>query len=392
MKKIYFLLLPILLISACNEPKIDQEITIRTVKVNDRSDEVLMSTLIDTINVIPLDNQELIGSVNEILWTPERIIILDSKKTKKVFIYDLAGKLINSIESGTGEPGKFVWPYASTLSLDEETFYLISDRTKHLLQYDMQGELLNDFDISHLGQVNDMIATERGFAFSAKPDSQPTQNIIFTDSNFQITGGIDAADYYDQLPFLSGGATNSFYPSESSGHFYFKELMSNTILEIENEKVLGIHYLDLPDSYEVDYSITGRSIPEVLEYSRENGLVKLNENHVNFGSNFIIDLSNSGRGTLGLWNLKKSRLNFVSNLKNDLSVLIDIGAVWGTYNNSPGKLVTALEAPIMTKLLESVDYSQSSYVSIFETLNITNEDNPVLIVYELNENFAWPFD
>lgn len=392
MKRLVSLIVYGLLISSCGQRIQEEGVDILPIKVDDRSEEILMSTLVDTVRVIALDNTELVGSVDEILWPTERIIILDSKRTKKVFIFDSKGTLVRSIDSGSGEPGKFVWPYAPTLSFKGDSFYIISDRTKMILEYDLDGSLLNEFNISELGQVNDMIALENGFAFSTKPDSQSGVNIIFTDPQFNPISDIRTGDFYDEPLFISGGATNSFYSTEETGRFFYKDLMSNKLLEIRNKKVVDVLNIDLPDSYEVDYSKIGRSMPDVLEAARSQGLVKLNDNHVNFGKFMIIDLSNSGIGTIGILDKENLRLKFVSNLKNDLSILIDLGAVWGPYNNTQGKLVTSIEAPIMTRILGTVDYSGSPYAPIFDNLLVESDDNPVLIVYELKRDYHWPFD
>jgi len=392
MKRYLILLIASLSLISCAEQQVETSIKIQTIKVDDRAEELFMSSLVDTVKFISLDNRELVGSVDQILWTEDRFLILDSRRTKKIFIYTIDGKLINSIESGSGEPGKFVWPYAPTLSIDEKSFFVVSDATKRILQYDMDGGLLVDSDISHLGQVDDMIATNNGFAFSLKPDSQRSANIVFTDRNFQITGEVKASDFYEQLPHLAGGATNSFYPGNELGHFFYKEVMTNMIFEIQQEKVIGVIEIDLPDSYEVDYSKVGRSISEAIQSARENGLVRLSDNHVAFGSNFLMDLGNSERGALALLDLEKSRMKFISNLKNDLSILINVNAIWGSYNNSKGKLITALEAPFMKQVLQNADFSQSSYASIIEALSVKEDDNPILIVYELKDDFVWPFD
>lgn len=66
--------------------------------------------------------------------------------------------------------------------------------------------------------------------------------------------------------------------------------------------------------------------------------------------------------------------------------------IWGSYNNSKGKLITALEAPLMKQVLQNEDFSQSSYASIIEGLSVNEDDNPILIVYELKNDFVWPFD
>lgn len=392
MKSYFILLIAFLSLISCAEKHVETPIKIQTIKADDRAEELLMSSLVDTVKFISLDNRELVGGVDQILWTKDRLLLLDSRRTKKIFIYTIDGKLITSIESGSGEPGKFVWPYAPTLNTDEKSFFVVSDATKRILQYNMDGGLLTDSDISHLGQVDDMIATKNGFAFSLKQDSHSSANIVFTDHNFQITGEVKASDFYEQLPFVSGGASNSFYPGQEIGHFYYQEIMTNMILEVKDEKIIRVFEIDLPDSYEVNYEEVGRSISEVIQSARENGLVKLNDNHVTFGSYFLVDMVNSGRGALVLLDLEKSQMKFISNLKNDLSILINVNAIWGSYNNSKGKLITALEAPLMKQVLQNKDFSQSSYASIIEGLSVNEDDNPILIVYELKEDFVWPFD
>lgn len=379
MKSYFILLIAFLSLISCAEKHVETPIKIQTIKADDRAEELLMSSLVDTVKFISLDNRELVGSVDQILWTKDRLLLLDSRRTKKIFIYTIDGKLITSIESGSGEPGKFVWPYAPTLNTDEKSFFVVSDATKRILQYNMDGGLLTDSDISHLGQVDDMIATKNGFAFSLKQDSHSSANIVFTDRNFQITGEVKASDFYKQLPHVSGGASNSFYPGNELGHFFYLEVMTNILFEIHDEKVIDVFEIDLPDSYEVDYTKVGRSVSEVVQDARKKGLVKLNNNHIYFGSNFLIDLTNAGRGALALLNLEKSQIKFISNLKNDLSILIDVNAIWGSYNNSKGKLITILEAPMMKQVLQNADFSQSSYIAILETISIKEDDNQFLL-------------
>jgi hypothetical protein len=73
-------------------------------------------------------------------------------------------------------------------------------------------------------------------------------------------------------------------------------------------------------------------------------------------------------------------------------VFIDVNAIWGSFNNSPGKIITAVEGALMNQLLENFDYSSSTYAPVFENLKVATDDNPVLIVYHLKKDYKWPFD
>jgi hypothetical protein len=380
----------LLTLTGCSQKKKDWESDIIRVEVDDRGEEILMSSLVDTVSVISLDNAELIGNIDDLVWVENRILILDRSKSLKVFIYDRNGKFINSISSGEGEPGRFVFPSSLTLSVEGNTFFVISGRTKRILEYDLEGNLINDFDVKGLGHIDDLHPFVDGFAIKTRPDNE--ESILFTDLSFNKIDVIRSLDFFDEPPIVSGGAVNYFYPTAELENFYYKDILSNKIFEIRNRKVEKIYDIDLPDSYEVDYQKVGRSIGEVSNAIRERGLVGLGNNHVTFGDFMLLDVHNAGIGQLAIWNLKKNKVKFISNLVNDLSVFIDVNAIWGSFNNSPGKIITAVEGALMTQLLENVDYSSSPYAPVFDNLTVAADDNPVLIVYHLKKDYKWPFD
>jgi hypothetical protein len=314
--KYLFFLIAVLM--GCSQKIKDWQSDIIRVEVDDRGEEILMSSLVDTVSVISLDNVELIGNIDDLVWAENRILILDRSKSLKVFIYDRNRKFINSISSGGGEPGRFVFPSSLTLSVEGNSFFVISGRTKRILEYDLEGNLINDFDVKSLGHLDDLHPFVDGFAIKTRPDNE--ENILFTDLSFNKIDVIRSLDFFDEPPIVSGGAVNYFYPTAELENFYYKDILSNKIFEIRNRKVEKIYDIDLPDSYEVDYQKVGRSIGEVSNAIRERGLVGLGNNHVTFGDFILLDVHNAGIGQLAIWNLKKNKVKFISNVVNDLSV------------------------------------------------------------------------
>ena len=43
-------------------------------------------------------------------------------------------------------------------------------------------------------------------------------------------------------------------------------------------------------------------------------------------------------------------------------------------------------------MFESFDYKYSPYPTVFDNLELAKEDNTVLIVYKLKQDYQWPFD
>ncbi|MHA7130903.1 6-bladed beta-propeller [Algoriphagus namhaensis] len=380
------------LIAGCSQSADESTMSVQIVQVDDIAEEILMSSLVDSVFVVPLDNVELVGQIDDIVWAQDRIIVLDRSIGQKVSIFDAHGKFINSISSGSGEPGKFIFPSALTLSFAKNSFYVISGRTRRILEYDLDGSLVNDYDVKHLGQLDDIHPFKDGFALKLMPDDSSNKDIIFTDLDFNEVGSIETSRLIEEPAFQSGGAWNYFYPTSSAESFFYKDAMSNTIFKLNETKVSKIFEIDLPDSYEVNYTIIGRSLPDVRTALAERGLVALGDNHVVFGDFLLMEILNGGWGRLAIFSLKEKKVKFISNVVNDLSVISDINAIWGSYNNYPGKLVTSIEAPYLFKMLESVNFSDSPYAHVFDNLDLTIDDNPILIIYDLKKDYQWPFD
>lgn len=375
---------------SCTQKVKDLKSDIIRVEVDDRGAEIRMSSLVDTVSVIPLDNAELIGSIDELVWAENRILILDRSKTKKVFIYDRKGSFINSITSGEGEPGSFVFPASLTLSVNGDSFFVISGRTKRILEYDLDGNLINDFDVKSLGHLDDLYPFVDGFAIKTRSGNE--ESIVFTDLNFNKIDVIRSSDFFEEPPFINGGGYNYFYSTEERERFYYKDILSNKIFEIKNRKVNQIYDIDLPDSHEVDYQKVGRSLEKVSDAIKKNELLGLGNNHVTFGDFMLMDVQRARVGQLAIWNIQENKMKFISNVVNDLSILINVNAIWGPSNNASGKMITAVEGALMTQLLENVDYSSSPYAPVFDNLTVATDDNPVLIVYHLKKDYKWPFD
>lgn len=360
--------------------------------VDDTGEDILMSSLVDTVSIISLDNTELIGRIDDLVWAENRILILDRSIAQKVYIYDLKGNLIKSISSGDGEPGRFVFPSALTLSVRGNSFFVISGRSKRILEYDLDGELIEDYNVKDLGHLDDLHSFSDGFAIKLRPDTHSGEDVFFTDLDFKKTDVMRSLDFFQEPPFQSGGAWNYFYPTNQQDRFFYKDVMSNKIFEIDNRKVSKIFDIDLPDSYEINYALTGRSIPEVNSAIKERGLVGLGNNHLIFGDFMLLEIFNAGWGRLAILNLAENKMKFISNVINALTIISDVNAIWGSYNNAPGNLITAVEAPLLLQMFETFDYKTSPYAPIFDNLEVAKDDNPILIVYKLKQDYQWPFD
>ena len=360
---------------------IDKGLENREVHFRNNLKDLHLSNLADTVLLVQLDSREVIGEISELIYSDDFIIILDNKKTNKVFVFNWDGYLVGSVSSTGLGPGEFIFPRAITFSNKGNGFLLYSDKTKRIMEYDFSGKFLEEYDVRDLGQISDIIQLDEGYGLALKPDSFEGDQILFVDNEFNLEKKLLLNNFYKNPPFVEGIKTNFFYPKKAGTGFYYKDLLSDFLVEIVDKEVKSKIQFNLPDGAEVDVNQTPRSVRDFLEVSKQEGKIYLGENHVDMGDYMILGMVNSGNSTLALWDKSKNQALFVNKIINDVSTLININGIWGDYCNGSGMLLTAIEAPMLMQLIESVEISNSFYKQKFSKLKISSDDNPVLIIY-----------
>lgn len=386
MKKIPLLFLLLICLFGCekkNDEKINQ---IKTIEFESTSKELLLSEIADSVTLVHLDSKEVIGEISELIFQDEHIVILDRYKTNKIFIFDSNGKLQTSISANGAGPGEFLWPRAILFTHDEKAIIVHCDRTKKILKFSLSGEFIEEWGVSKLGQLEDILSIENGFAIALKPESYEGEKILLVDNDFNLITEKDFSNLFLDSPFIEGGKVNFFYPKRNGKGFYYKGFLSNYMIEMDEDQIINVFNVNLPDPYEIDFEITTRSSINVLEESNNQGKVYWSDDNVDMGGYMVFSLVNSGNSSLAFWDKATNRAFFINKIINDISTIVNINGVWGSYNNSPGMLITALEPPVLGQLLSSVDIKNPIYQTKFSELTLSSEDNPVLIFYHFKSS------
>jgi len=143
MKKIIFLLLPILLISACKKRTSHNE-QVMTIYVENGKilKSIKYSELFSEVKFLPLETKDgcLIGKLDKIEFVDDEIVTLDARKAKAIHHFTADGKFVNKISQIGGGPGDYFQP--DDISVNPETHEIaILDRT-NLLIYDINSTYL----------------------------------------------------------------------------------------------------------------------------------------------------------------------------------------------------------------------------------------------------------
>src|SRR5574344_711205 len=95
--------------------------------------------LIDTIKYIPLDEKEIVGDISDIIIGNDRMYVLDTS-LKKIFVYDLSGRLIKCINSRGHANNEFLLPCA--IFFDNKHLVVKDGQQLKFLYYDKDGKYI----------------------------------------------------------------------------------------------------------------------------------------------------------------------------------------------------------------------------------------------------------
>nr|WP_320153938.1 6-bladed beta-propeller [uncultured Draconibacterium sp.] len=148
LKNICLLIISILFIE-CSEHSINNTDT-KSIKVFDNTiDQITTNDLITNVQYIPLETNSscLIGRIDKMLISNDKLYILDKSSSKKLFVFELTGKFIQTI----GEQGKGPQEYIqiTDFSIDEaKDEIVLLDNNRNLLIYNLNGEFIKSKKLS----------------------------------------------------------------------------------------------------------------------------------------------------------------------------------------------------------------------------------------------------
>lgn len=191
--------------------------------------------LIKSVKYIPLDNREIIGEISDIIIENNRMYILDSS-SKKIFIYDLDGKLIKCINTRGHANNEFLLPFA--IFFHNKELVVKDAQQLKFLHYDKNGKFL---------KVNKSIASVYGASIKNYIINQLSKGQSFdNDVNYHLVSSVaDSVCYkgfkYEpiQLDYLESDRLRYNYNRE----LLFQPSLSDTIYNIKSASQYSAKYV-----------------------------------------------------------------------------------------------------------------------------------------------------
>ena len=340
---------------------------------------ILFSQVFDDYEIIPLETNEdcIIGSVASIRFCNDYIVILDSRISKSVFVFDHNGKFIRKIGSIGKGPGEYISPHSIS----------INDNTKEILVYDGIYNKVNIYSFS--GEFHKSIKLDQQGL--GRKSIEVFDDIIYTNSHLEhgvenivygvdYNGNIAGARLKNNFKFKdnqSFAAYNHFYKTPDG--LRFRSWLLDDVYRISDNFIEPL----------ISLKSEKESIREEVQYANHRPKHLNITNYVEINSFSILEYSIDGYYYTVFCDLNNRNVRSVKFLdfRNDLIQLSgkQMGYFYTSYKDYLVSMVR--NEPLFLK----EDFVEKVKAGSIKSKNhdlgqVTLESNPVIIMYKFKEN------
>lgn len=354
-----------------------------------------LSEVLKEFYCIPLEtnDESIMGDIDKIIIKNQKIYILDSKKTKSLFVFDLRGKFLNKIcRKGRG-PGEYI-QIKDFQVMENDEIIIYGAAPYKLMRFNKQGRFIKEKKIEnifargfHVHNKNVILFTDGEISSINKSDldyylvtiDSTHQKII--SRNFKMDSRKRLIDMHRSLDNLIS----------CNGELYYIPTFEDTVYKIENNTFKALYYFDLPgikmdDKFFKGREINRRSLSKEYWTNRDisKGIYKFRSNDLFISFHFIMD----NLYWHAFYNKKTGNKILSPIYKDDLGL-----SIFKTETTMDEYFVAYIEAFQIYDNLKDADKLSSNLLSKYnwdlkafcKKNNITETSNPVLVFYKLKE-------
>lgn len=346
---------------------------------------IYYSQLFDTVQIIPLQTQDdaLIGQIKNIYLKNGKIFILDSKKSKSVFIYKTDGTLIRSFKHLGDGPTQYLNPTQMHLSEDGTIIYIMDSLGYKQLAYSLEGEFLYSIKLNMDNAYVDFLDQNGSFYFvnlnhdseeryinKSNQELNPLEKIkVSTTSDIQIYNGIKHHYLFEKM--------------DSDG-FYYNGFLTNKIISIEDDKVKEtLHFSFSQQAFEYPSNKT-LSLFEIRQRIRKSDSYILGEMVNDSNSYLFFDIMKGNNVHLGIYEKQKQTAFLIGSIMNDMDGLFPETTTLMANWDQNGRMITSYDPQTISYLMQR-NKPNNPYLDFLKSIQIDDTDNPILFIYQLKK-------
>jgi len=372
-KLILILIINLYSLASCqNNENNDNKSSVKEININvDEKKTVNLSEFIRDYKYIKLETNEkcIIGSIDKVEIKSDKIYILDTYKSKSLYVFNINGNFLYKIGQIGNGPGEFISP--GDFSIKDNLIYLLDVEQKKMINYNIDGRYIKE-TYSKIHFRNFQILNNDTFVigntYISQNDNKYNFNLIVTDKNFN--------PIYKEIPFKKfQGVYNlsPIYTLKKSGQFInFFHAFNDVLYEVHANKIQPKYHLNFGKELWPNELF----FKETFKDDFFSFIKKLEQKFVCYpeiieSPNYIfLSFKYKGQILQGFYSKKTSKLICSSVFKDDISCG-DIGTPNSIFENDI--FISVIEP---YKLLDKKSDKLSK-------LNINENDNPIIMLIEL---------
>lgn len=394
---ISFLLVVILLFSCTTETKSD--LSVNEIELNaPYTESLLLSQISSSVSVVPLEAkaESLIGEISRIRVIDNRIYILDTYIRPGLYVFDIDGTHLFSLNQDGRGPGEFtnVQDFDVVQDIDR---IIVFDRTQRKYSwFDMDGNFIEDQLVEYVFESFLYLGDDTHIYYHGYSPS-PT-GASLRDINLD-----DLPDSYDNISVVQNGrVVNSFLPYEIDfhrkrggflsdnfttydGRVFFQKTYDDFVYEVSAEEIQPFIKIKFGDSLDYE-SFFGsvETVPEVVQYMNQNQPA-YNASNLHFFNDSLLGMKFIHRGwKTALVDLDSSAALIYDNIENDYN---DFEIRKDPLTAFKNHFVYQSVSRFSPELVEGGTQCCMTVEAIANLRTITEDfDNPVLVLAELDIN------
>ncbi|WP_106832143.1 6-bladed beta-propeller [Parabacteroides pacaensis] len=335
----------------------------------------LDSKYIDLLKIVKLETNDhsLLRQIDR-MYVDENLYFIFDCTLSKILIFNLEGKYINKIEAKGEGPGEYNQVSDFYINPTNKQIYLLCDRPNKIMFFDYNGNFIRE---KHFNVLYNQIVADEHYIYVDnlyRPEIKNSQ-IVILDSIGNPVGY--------ELPLLKERNINlmpfgSFFIKAPLP--YYTRRFDNSIYELINGKVQKKYSLDfkqytLPESIFEEIQSEKQFQERVKEEKYIYAIFDLSE-----GQSYILLNTNIGIFIIDKIENTLQSINFIKNPRFPMDTNFNL-----PIGHSNGMFACVYSSYIFDSIKEHIENGDAKISKEYKdfVMNVKEEDNPILFIYQL---------
>jgi len=352
------------------------------------------SSIIKNIEFYELETNDnsLFGETSKVLTTDDNIIILDSRNTNSIFIFDYKGKFISKIANEGNGPGEY--NFLGDMDIDsQDNLHLLDLRKNKVLEYKLDGKFKEDNKFDFLTYKFGVLGEDSYVFDQGTRNNVPISGInldykliTWIPSSQKLNKYLQFCEVYDSYSFPLP-VPNNIYRSDDK-LFYLKPYEYTVYQPISENEILEKYFIDfgkyqVPKSFYSNYSNDNFDIMKFISDLRKKDYAHTISNIYETSKHFCFNFS---AGNKLHW-VSMSKLNNHISIRAISSSIENYSFVLTPQAVVGDQFITILGSLSIEYLIKKWGKEQMEKAGLSILTEHNPNMNPVLIKWSLKDSF-----